>query len=543
MHSPSHPFHDGSHPDHTPDPVPASAPAAEGGAPIAHHHEPVLGPHAESKWHHVPLDVKDDVFEQATTFESMGLRSSVIKGLKAAGFSYPTKIQAQLIPPIMAGKDVLGQAKTGTGKTAAFALPLLHKCDKDTPSQALVLVPTRELCLQVAREFNELGQFTPIHACAVYGGERIKTQVDALQRNPQIIVSTPGRLMDMVQRGFVRLNNVRHAVLDEVDRMLDIGFRDDIRKILGQCPPPGPDSRQTIFTSATISPEIERLARAQSKDAEKIIAITKGALTTALVKQFYLAVQPWDKRKLLLHLLTHEDPALTIVFCRMKRTVDEVCEYLNKHKIDAHAMHGDMMQNKRNRVIDRLHKGDLSVLVASDLASRGLDIDGITHVINYDLPEDPEVYVHRIGRTARIGREGVAWSFATPEQGDLLTNIEMLINMEVPKLDYPDFTPSPPPRGREGMGGGRSGPGVPPSAEVKVAPPPGNRYTASVNPTVPIAQAAAPSPDRYPGGVVPSKLPPKRMFGRVKTSRSGRGPSEAPPPAAAGPESPPPAAA
>ncbi|MFN5957176.1 MAG: DEAD/DEAH box helicase, partial [Planctomyces sp.] len=263
--------------------------------------------------------------------------------------------------------------------------------------------------LQVAREINELGRHTPIRAVAVIGGQRINEQLKSLSMGSQIIVSTPGRLMDMVERGHVTLNNVKFAVLDEVDRMLDIGFRDDIRKILGKCPPPG--QRQSIFVSATLPPDVEKLARSQSLDAEKVVAVTSGALTTSLVRQFYLPVQPWDRRKLLLHLLTHEEPALTVVFCRTKRTVDELARYLHDKGIDVHAMHGDMYQTKRNKVIERLHAGTLGVLVASDLASRGLDVDGITHVVNYDLPEDPEVYVHRIGRTARIGRDGVAWSF------------------------------------------------------------------------------------------------------------------------------------
>ncbi|MBL8990800.1 MAG: DEAD/DEAH box helicase [Phycisphaerae bacterium] len=451
-----------------------------------------------------------DLFEEGVqNFEQLGLRSSVLKGLKEAGFERPTKIQAMLIPPIMAGKDMLGQAKTGSGKTAAFALPLLHALDKDAQFQALVLVPTRELCVQVAREINELGKHTPIKAAAVYGGERINQQVETIKRGAHIVVSTPGRLMDMMERGYVHLRAIKHVVLDEVDRMLDIGFREDIRRILKQCP----SERQTVFVSATLPEEVERLARGYSRNPERVIAIAKGAMTTAAVRQFYLAVQPWDRRRLLLHLLTHEEPALTVVFCRTKRTVDELAEYLVRHKIDAHPMHGDMYQSKRNKVIEKLHKGDLSVLVASDLAARGLDVDGITHVINYDIPEDPEVYVHRIGRTARIGREGVAWTFVMPDQGELLTNIESLINAEVPKLDYPDFKPSPPPPGRVALQPGG------PVSEAKANQ--FNRYAYSATPPLPVVAAepakAAADP-RFPGGVVPSKLPPKRMFGKVKTA-------------------------
>jgi ATP-dependent RNA helicase DeaD len=476
-------------------------------------------------------DLPDDLFEQVT-FGDLGLRDSVVKSLEAFGFRRPTKIQALLIPVMLKGKDVLGQARTGTGKTAAFGLPLLDRCEKGIPSQALVLVPTRELCVQVADEINELGRNTPIKALAVFGGERIRKQVDSLKRNPEIVVSTPGRLMDMVERGFVRLDQVRFAVLDEVDRMLDIGFRDDIRRILNMCPPPG--QRQTVFVSATISPDIERLARSHAKDAEKVIAVYTGALTNSTVRQFYLGVQPWDKRRLLVHLLTHEEPALTVVFCRMKRTVDELTEHLNKKGIDAHAIHGDMAQNKRLRTIEKLHKGDLAVLVASDLASRGIDVDGITHVINYDMPEDPEVYVHRIGRTARVGRDGVAWSLVTPDQGDLLTNVENLINAEIPKLDYPDFTPSEPPPGRgpaprrvvqpvnryagPALPAGASAPAGTPAPAANDAPPASHPEHAATPPPAPApTPTPALDPSKFPGGVIPGKLPPNRMWGKVKT--------------------------
>ncbi len=248
------------------------------------------------------------------------------------------------------------------------------------------------------------------------------------------------------------------------------------------------------------------------KEPEKVIAVYTGALTNSTVRQFYLSVQPWDKRKLLLHLLTHEEPALTVIFCRTKRTVDETAKYLASKGIDAHAMHGDMYQAKRNKVIEKLHKGDLSVLVASDLASRGLDVDGITHVINYDLPEDPEVYVHRIGRTARVGRDGVAWAFVTPEQGELLTSVEHLINAEIPKLDYPDFKPGPSPRG---WSRGRN-----PTRIVPSRP----RTTTATRPPwrcrsrPPSRRRSTPASSRV--GSCLARCPPKRMFGKVRSTES-----------------------
>ncbi|MFT3686848.1 MAG: DEAD/DEAH box helicase [Phycisphaerales bacterium] len=460
---------------------------------------------------------KVDIFDRSITFHEMGLRSSVLKGTDELKFVHPTKIQSLLIPHLLKGKDMLGQARTGTGKTGAFGLPILNNADKETPFQALVMVPTRELCVQVAEELRDLGQYTPIRAVAVYGGERMQKQVDALRKGPQIVVSTPGRLMDMIERGHMHLRNVKFAVLDEVDRMLDIGFRDDIRRILSQCP----KDRQTVFVSATISPDIERLARQFCKgDAEKVIAVTGGPTTASTIKQYYCPVNHWDKRRLLAHLLLHEEPALTVVFCKMKSTVDKVCEYLHDKKIEAHAMHGDKSQAKRNQVIEKLHAGKLSVVVASDLVSRGIDVENISHVINYDMPEDPEVYVHRVGRTARIGREGVAYSFVTPEDGDLLTQIEQLINAEIPRLYYPEFKPSDRQGGSGGPGGPNGGPG---SAPPPPPPPPQavNRLVATVNPLMPDKQDVDTS--KFPGGIVPTKLPPNRMGGRMKTSRGLRG--------------------
>jgi ATP-dependent RNA helicase DeaD len=467
------------------------------------------------------------LFDTSVTFKDLGLRASVLKGLDGLGFKHPTKIQALLIPHLMQGKDMLGQARTGTGKTGAFGLPILHNAERETPFQALIMVPTRELCVQVAQEMQDMGEFTPIKTVAVYGGERMQKQIDALRHGPQVVVSTPGRLMDMIERGHINLKSVKFAVLDEVDRMLDIGFREDIRRILGMCPA----ERQTVFVSATISAEIERLAGRYSRNPEKVVAVDSGPLTTKTVKQYHLPVARWDKRRLLVHLLKHEEPGTTLVFCKMKRTVDELEKYLNEKGIEAHAIHGDKAQAKRTKTIEKLKAGKLSVLIASDLVARGIDVEGISHVINYDLPEDSEVYVHRIGRTARIGREGVAWALVTPEDGPLLTAIEKLIDAEIPKLDYPDFEPSPPPpgRGHGGRGGSGgsgpivvSGPGMGPGgagAPAEPAKPLLDRMAKTMNPLA--AMDSKPDDGKFPGGVVPTKLPPNRMFGRM-TSRKGR---------------------
>lgn len=458
----------------------------------------------------------DEVFE-SLSFADLGLRSSILKGVEAAGFKHPTKIQADLIPVVLAGKDVLGQSRTGTGKTAAFVLPLFNLLQRDVPFQVVVLAPTRELAVQIAEEAKELGKFTPIRVVPLYGGQSIQTQYKELECGPEIIVATPGRLMDMVDRGALHFDNVKIAVLDEVDRMLDIGFRDDIRKILGRMR----GEHQTVFVSATISEEIERLARSYMKDPVKLVT-TGSSLTVSMVEQHYISVQPWDKRSMLLHVLTNEEPDLTIVFCRMKRTVDNVATFLADKGIDAHAIHGDMYQSKRNSVMTRLRSGKLAVIVASDLASRGLDVDGITHVINYDIPEDPEIYVHRIGRTARAGRHGVGWTFVTPEQGPLLTAVEHLANIHIPEKSYPDFKPGPVPsdvraqRERDQQRYEKlqernrfQGPALPAAAQAKES---GGSSGSS-------APAAKPDASKFPGGLVPTKLPPKRMGGRMRTSR------------------------
>ena len=443
--------------------------------------------------------VAEDTFDTSKTFADLGLPADVLDGIQKSGFVHPTRIQAALIPPAIAGKHVLGQAKTGTGKTAAFGLPMLATIKPGDRFAALVLVPTRELAIQVAREIKDLGRDTPLNIVPVYGGQRITAQAPKLEKGPEIVVGTPGRVMDLHERRMLPYSDVRMAVLDEVDRMLDIGFRDDIRKILGAMK----QRPQTIFVSATISPEIEKLARSYMKDPEKIVTSEKS-LTVSRVAQSWLKVEPWDKKKMLHHLLMHEEPALTVVFCRTKRTVDDVTKFLERNGIDAHAIHGDMYQAKRNQVMDRLRGGKLGVLVASDLAARGLDVDGISHVINYDIPEDPEVYIHRIGRTARAGREGVAWTLVTPEQGALLTNVEMLANIEIPQQTYDDFEPNPVPsdvRAERELNDQR--------AKDREA-----KQKRTEAPSIKADDAAA-----FPGGLVPKGMPARRMQGKVRTRR------------------------
>ncbi|MEC8733839.1 MAG: DEAD/DEAH box helicase [Planctomycetota bacterium] len=449
-----------------------------------------------------PPPVVDDpeTFALDQKFSDLGLSEDVQKALEEKGFVHPTLIQSQMIPFALDGEDVLGQARTGTGKTAAFGLPALGMIEKGDAFAGMILVPTRELAIQVAEELKDFARHSGHQIVPVYGGQPIHKQVPKLEKRPEIIVGTPGRVMDMNERRHLPYDNVKMAILDEVYRMLDIGFRDDIRKILGRMS----KKRQTIFVSATISGEIEKLARSYMSNPKKIVTTGKS-LTVQQVAQSYVSVERWDKPRLLSYLIAKEDPTMSLVFCRTKRTVDKIQKSLDRDKIAAHAIHGDMIQGKRNRVIRELRSGGLKVLVCSDLASRGLDVDGITHVINYDLPEDPEIYVHRIGRTARAGRDGVAWSFVSPDQGDLLTAIEMLANTEIPRMALDDFKPGPVPSDvradREHQAGKKE-------REIKAK---SRHLTAEGLDTK--------DESKFPGGMVPKKLPPKRMMGR---SRSGR---------------------
>lgn len=458
----------------------------------------------------VSEEARKHVFNTETTFRDLGLNDELLSALDDHGWVHPTKIQAQLIPVALQGRDVLGQAKTGSGKTAAFGLPILQLARKGTPFQTLILAPTRELAIQIRDDLEELARHTGIRVVPVYGGQKIQTQARKLEKQPEIIVGTPGRIMDMNNRGLLPLNRIRFAVLDEVDRMFDIGFRDDIKRILGLCP----DEKQTIFVSATISEEIERLVRKHMRDPERLEA-AGGSLTVEMVRQHHISVQPWDKRRMLHHLLTHEEPDLTIVFCRMKRTVDMLAGYLERKGVRAIALHGDLTQGQRNSAMREFRHGELNVLIASDLAARGLDVEGISHVVNYDLPEDPDLYVHRIGRTARAGREGVAWSLVTPEQGPLLTQIENLINAEIPLKSYPEFDArtDPPENWKP-----EPKPGFQPYIVEGAGDQPKSRFEV---PEPPPTEELTPEEleRKFPGGAVPKKPPRKVLRGRVRTGR------------------------
>jgi len=405
------------------------------------------------------LSDKTDHLPIPEAFAALGVRPSVLRALAEAKFVTPSEIQAMLIPRALAGVDILGQARTGTGKTAAFAIPLFCKLEKGKATQAIILVPTRELAVQVDAELKRLGQYTPIRSVPVYGGQKIAAQMKFLKHHPEIVIGTPGRVIDLLDRRIISFENIRFAILDEVDRMLDIGFRDDIRNILSRIKGvrrsepaasgdgQGQPEHQTMFVSATISPEIEKLSRQYMREpVEKLVAPgADESPTVEEVEQYYLSVEPWDKYRLLRTLLEKENPDLAIVFCRTKRGAEKVAKRLHADGIECREIHGNLAQNKRDRVMKGFRHNKFDVLVATDLASRGIDVADISHIINYDVPEDPEAYVHRVGRTARMGAAGKAFTFVTREQGPELTKIESLINMVVPQAQLEGFEPKPPP--------------------------------------------------------------------------------------------------
>ena len=373
-------------------------------------------------------------------FGALGVEVPILKALRQIGFEKPTDIQRELIPRIIAGENILGQARTGTGKTAAFGIPTLQRLDPTGRLQALCLAPTRELAVQVTGELRRLAQYTALRCVAVYGGQKIQTQVHQLGRKPHFVIGTPGRVIDMINRGHLDLSNIRVAILDEVERMLDIGFRDDIRRILNYIK----NRPQTIFVSATIDAEIRTLAR-QYASVVAEVNVSRDQLTVGEVSQYYVTAERHDKDRLLKLLLEHDRPESLIVFTNTKHAARKLAQKLFRWNVDAMEIHGDLMQRKRDKVMDRFRKHRVKVLVATDLAARGIDVHHVTHIINYDLPVDIQTYVHRIGRTARMGAQGKAVSFVTREEGKLLTDIEKLINKQIVECSYPGFEPSPPP--------------------------------------------------------------------------------------------------
>lgn len=388
----------------------------------------------------------------AQSFDELNLSPNVLESVKAAGYTKPTPIQSLFIPRARTGRDVMGQAKTGTGKTAAFLIPIFEKLTPgEGRAQSLILAPTRELALQIHGEIAKIGSTMGFSSITLYGGSSFEPQIDALRSGVDIIVGTPGRVMDHMRQRRLDLSALKVAVLDEADRMLDFGFRKDIEYILKHCP----KSRQTLLLSATIPDDIKKLSRRFMHEPIEIWTAPEK-LTVDEVEQHYFAVTREEKLPTLLKLLEVESPALGIIFCGTKMGAKRLAEKLNRLYIPAKEIHGDLQQARREKIMERFRSGKVNLLIATDVASRGIDVDDITHIINYDVPYKIEDYVHRVGRTGRIGKSGKAYTFVTPDEGEYLTEIEMLINRELHAMKFDDLTskwwpvpPSSPPEGYE----------------------------------------------------------------------------------------------
>jgi ATP-dependent RNA helicase DeaD len=386
------------------------------------------------------------------TFAELGLSEPLLDALQHLGYEKPTPIQEEAIPGLLEGRDIIGQAQTGTGKTAAFGLPLLQYIDVDDPEvQALVLTPTRELCIQVTQALRAYGQKKGVKVVAVFGGAPIRTQQAQLKEGGQVVVGTVGRVMDLMSRHSLMLTSARFVVLDEADEMLDLGFLEDVEMILSRCP----SGRQTALFSATMPTEIRKLAEKGMYDPVTI-KVRAATLTIDTVEQFFVEVPDREKADALARVLKAERPTQAIIFVRTKIGVDRLARALDNKGVRVKALHGDMSQGSRDGVMIAFKDGRERLLVATDIAARGLDISGVSHVINYDMPNSPEVYVHRIGRTGRVGRSGRAITLITPkQQGDLEavrrhanTVIEPWSENGKPAAAAPPSPPPPPPRER-----------------------------------------------------------------------------------------------
>lgn len=364
----------------------------------------------------------------------LGISPEVTQALANMGFEEATPIQERTIPVALQGRDLIGQAHTGTGKTAAFGIPMVERIAPTSEQiQALVVTPTRELAVQVAEELNRIGQVKRIRTLPVYGGQDINRQIRALKKRPHIIVGTPGRLMDHMRRKTLRTQDINLVVLDEADEMLNMGFIEDIEYILQEIPA---TDRQTLLFSATLPKSIQELSQRFLKSPE-FIGIKAKEVTVPSIQQSYVEVQERQKFEALSTLLDVQSPELAIVFGRTKRRVDELNEALNKRGYSAEGIHGDLTQAKRESVLRQFKEGTIEVLVATDVAARGLDISGVTHVYNFDIPQDPESYVHRIGRTGRAGKTGEAITFVTPRESNLLHLIERITKHKIARKPVP----------------------------------------------------------------------------------------------------------
>jgi ATP-dependent RNA helicase DeaD len=382
-----------------------------------------------------------------TTFRELGLSEATLKTLEGLGYEEPTPIQEQGIPELLAGHDVIGQAQTGTGKTAAFGLPLLEHLDPEVDeTQAIVLTPTRELCIQVTQALRAYAEHLDAEIVAVFGGQAISTQTSRLRSGGHVVVATVGRMMDLIGRGKLMLSAARYVVLDEADEMLDLGFIEDVEKILRMCP----SGRQTSLWSATMPPPIARLAESYMYDPVTI-KVTPKKLTVDAIEQAFVEVPAKQKTERLIEVLKAEEPEQAIIFCRTKIGAARLDRTLRDKGLKVKALHGDMSQGQRDGVMIQFKEHKLPLLVATDVAARGLDIEHVTHVINHDLPNNTEIYVHRIGRTGRVGRTGRAITFVTPAQREEIDVIQRQAKTVIDEWERPEerLEHAPRPKRRE----------------------------------------------------------------------------------------------
>ncbi|MCA9631247.1 MAG: DEAD/DEAH box helicase [Myxococcales bacterium] len=378
------------------------------------------------------------------TFSELGLHPKLLRAVEDAGYETPTPIQSAAIPPCLEGRDLLGCAQTGTGKTAAFTLPLLQHVYKQSDNQpklrALVLTPTRELAAQIGDSFATYGKHLDLYHTVIFGGVGQAPQEKELRRGVDALIATPGRLLDLMEQGLLKLDDIEIFVLDEADRMLDMGFLPAVKRVVRALP----KKRQTLFFSATMPPEIRELAESLLIDPVSV-AVTPVSSTAERIEQRIFFVDKANKRKLLTHVLREPGVGRTLVFSRTKHGANRIAEHLEKSGIRAAAIHGNKSQGARTRALSGFRDASIPVLVATDIAARGIDVSGVTHVINVDLPNVPETYVHRIGRTGRAEAAGIAWSFCEAEERPYLIDIERLIQQHIPRDEDHPFPPSQPP--------------------------------------------------------------------------------------------------
>lgn len=375
------------------------------------------------------------------TFENLDLIEPILKALKAEGYEKPTPIQEKAIPIVLKRNDLLGCAQTGTGKTAAFAIPILQLLHKTIAPEkgkltikALILTPTRELAIQINDSFRAYGKFTALRTAVIFGGVSQKAQTDALRAGVDILIATPGRLLDLMNQGFIDLKHLKIFVLDEADRMLDMGFVHDVKKVITKLP----EKRQSLFFSATMPPAIVKLADSILSNPSKV-EVTPVSSTADTINQTVYFVDKDKKKPLLIHLLKDESIKSVLVFTRTKHGADRVVKDLSKENIKAEAIHGNKSQNARQNALNNFKTGKTRVLIATDIAARGIDVDNLSHVVNYEMPNVPETYVHRIGRTGRAGANGIAYSFCDAEEKPYLADIQKLIGKKIPVAEDNPF--------------------------------------------------------------------------------------------------------